>query len=150
MFWTDTLEQALRCYEALWTRASGRDGISTWADEPHVPTFLPYDHGDVLAGADSIALHLEARLASTELERVHWTPLASWETVDGHYSIVDQRLSTLDRLSGRAEARRHHVVLVTVGAGDALRLRHLSEAPPAVLTTLIQSYERHAASAAEL
>ena len=51
---------------------------------------------------------------------------------------------TVDRLSGRPEARSHAVVVATVGEGEAMRLRHISEATPAVLVEIRRSYERHA------
>jgi hypothetical protein len=146
-YWNATIERTLRLYEQLWSESTedAEDIVySAWSEERSLASYVPYDGTDILIGLDAIGRHVLPRLSHSRLSHVSWRLVASWPNDGGHCSIVRQQLITIDRVSGRREARKHAVVVATLGEGAGMRLRHVSEATPAVLVEIRRSYERHA------
>lgn len=133
---------------AAWQRAwaaSVPTVAEQWADADC--TFVPFDSSAIVAGRDEVVAHFVERAARMRLVDASWYIAASW--VDGAvHTVVAELLMTTAPVGGGPRERR---ALRFLAAGEwvhgAWRLRHVSEAMPAVLLEAIAGYEREARDA---
>jgi hypothetical protein len=115
-----------------------------WSRVAAACTFVPYDAGSIVLGRYEIVAHFARRMAVARLVTADWRVHAAWEQGDVQLVIADLDLVTGPPHGGGAERRS----LRFMGAGERdgayVRLRHASEAMPAVLVEAIGAYERDA------
>lgn len=129
-------EAALALWASICAEPAGRE--AAWSEAPAAPTLIPFDTLEIISGTAAIAWHLAARARSYGTARLDSSPLASWED-DGGLVVVAEAMLRHTPPAGAAEARP---MILVVGAATegALRLRHVSEAVPAVLPLVIETY----------
>lgn len=130
---------------AAWRRAwdaTAPTVAGQWADADC--TFVPFDTSAIVAGRDAVVAHFVERAARTHLVDASWRIAASW--VDGpvHVVVAELRMTTAPVGGGPRERRALRFLAAGEWAHGAWRLRHVSEAMPAVLTEAIAGYEREA------
>ena len=115
-----------------------------WSRVASACTFVPYDAGSIVQGRYAIVSHLARRVATARLVATEWRIRASWEEGDVQLVVAELDLVT-GPPHGEAPERRS---LRFLGAGERdgalVRLRHVTEAMPAVLVEAIGAYARHA------
>jgi hypothetical protein len=132
-------------WESLWRCETAAEVAALWAPEPAVCTFVPFDAQRILSGREAIVQHLLARRGAQRLSSTKWGDWVSW--LDGPISVGFAELQFgLEPRVGHAvvEARRIRFLAAAEGPPDRFRLRHLAEAPPAVLLEVLADYQRHA------
>lgn len=128
----------------LWAAHPADIGVH-WANA-HC-TFVPYDSTAIVDGRIAIVAYLTQRYARTRLVTARWKLAAAWSERETQVVATELEMTTSPPHGAPLETR----VLRFLAAGEredgAWRLRHVSEAMPAVLLEAIGGYEREAREA---
>lgn len=133
----------LEAWERCWS-PHPQSIAEEWSRAASACTFVPFDAGSIVHGRHEIATHLARRAAAQRLERADWTLLAEWRTGELQLVIAGLELVTRGVPGEPAESRAMRFLAAGESDGPRLRLRHVTEAMPAVLVEAIGAYERHA------
>lgn len=145
---SETVERGDHPLCVTWQRAwvaSAPTVAEQWADADC--TFVPFDSSTIIAGHGAVVAHFVERAARTHLIDATWRIAASW--VDGavHTVVAELRMTTAPVGGGPRERRALRFLAAGERAHGAWRLRHVSEAMPAVLLEAIAGYESEARDA---
>jgi hypothetical protein len=135
----------LAAWERCW--ASHPAAIAEhWSRSAPACSFVPYDAGSIVQGRYDVVAHFTRRYARVRLVRAEWVLRAAWRELDVELVIADLDLVTGPPHAGEHERRTMRFVAGGERDGEHVRLRHVTEAMPAVLVQTIGAYERHAAA----
>lgn len=129
-------EAALALWASICAEPAGRE--AAWIEAPATPTLIPFDTLEIISGTAAIAWHLAARERNYGAARLECSPLAWWQE-EGGLVVVAEAMLRHSAPTAPAEARPM-ILILGATTGGALRLRHVSEAVPAVLPLVIQTY----------
>jgi hypothetical protein len=135
----------LAAWERCW--ASHPAAIAErWSRSASACSFVPYDTGSIVQGRFDVVAHLARRYSRVRLVDAAWTVHAAWREGEVEIVVADLDLVTTPP---HADVREHRAMrFVAAGEldGSHVRLRHVTEAMPAVLVEAIGAYERDAAA----
>jgi len=116
---------AYRLWRGLW------DGGGCWAEDA---SFHPHDHNGLIAGGEAIRRYWSHRRSVARLIDDDWREIARWNLDQASLTVAQLLLVTEEM--GERLARPLRLSLCCLGD----TVLHLSEAPPAVMVRLNQSY----------
>jgi hypothetical protein len=133
----------LEAWERCW--ASHPASIAEhWSRVASACTFVPYDAGSIVQGRFDVVAHFTRRYARVRLAAAEWTVRATWEEQGIELLVAELDLVTTPPHGDAAERRAIRFFAAGERDGAHVRLRHVTEAMPAVLVEAIGAYERHA------
>jgi hypothetical protein len=133
----------LEAWERCW--ATHPSAIAEhWSRVASACTFVPYDAGSIVQGRYEIVSHLARRLAVTRLVAAEWRVRAAWAQGDVQLVVAELDLVTGPPHGAGPERRSLRFLGAGERDGGHVRLRHVTEAMPAVLVAAIGAYEQHA------
>ena len=130
----------------------GRAALALWADfcaqptnseawrEADAPTFLPFDALVFVRGVDAIMQHLTNRQLIYGTLRITSDPFACWNDAGSVIVAAEGLLCHRPRIGG--EETRRVILMIAATTVGSIRLVHVTEAVPAVLPLVIESYRR--------
>jgi hypothetical protein len=134
----------LEAWERCW--ASHPAAIAEhWSRVASACSFVPYDAGSIVQGRFDVVAHFTRRYARARLAQAEWTVRAAWEEQGIQLLVAELELVTTPPHGEGAERRSIRFLAAGELDGAQVRLRHVTEAMPAVLVEAIGAYERHAA-----
>ena len=116
--------------------ASARD--SGWVDTPEPPTFVPFDRLTIIHGIPAIVAHLAQRDRIYGAPKILSRPVACWQ--EGQGVVLVAEASVVHCADGGAAEVRRMMLMIAATTGSDVKLRHVSEAVPAVLPLVIAAY----------
>lgn len=113
---------------------------AAWITEPEVATMVPFDSLTIVKGVLPIVEHLHRRDRNYGAANIQARPVACWVGAASFIVVAEAALIHTPP-TGTTELRRMTLVVAAV-YNEGLRLKHVTEAMPAVLPLVIESYRR--------
>jgi hypothetical protein len=110
-------------------------------------TFVPYDSTAIVDGRIAIVTYLAQRYTRTRLVSTRWRLAAIWSEGETQVVATELEMTTSPPHGAPLETRVLRFLAAGAVEDGAWRLRHVSEAMPAVLVEAIGGYEREAREA---